>query len=207
MPGGSLADNNVAQKPNTPLNPLSGAAGVSYQVPSGLSTLPVCRHGASPRLYFPLSVLAPSLTCSQCNMCFSRYSISLTSMILLCLEAKVDVAGHCEEVEMWKCSWARDHTETDIETKTYSNVCSCVRLYRPVMEQRSWWAKSLQAWARWMLSDKKDQELSGSKTKINLRLLKLFWIYEVQSLISFILVFHIIEKYIVMVCKGKHWVV
>lgn len=165
MPGGSLADNNVAQKPNTPLNPLSGAAGVSYQVPSGLSTLLVCRHGASPCLYFPLSVLAPSLTCSQCNMCFSRYSISLTSMIPLCLQAKVDVAGHCEEVEMWKCSWARDHRERERETKTYSSVCSCVSLYRPVMGQRSWWVKSLQAWASLMLSDMKIKDFVGLKPK------------------------------------------
>lgn len=53
VPGGSLPDNNVAQKPNTPLNPLSGAAGVSYQVPSGLSTL--LRPGTSPLFYFPLN--------------------------------------------------------------------------------------------------------------------------------------------------------
>lgn len=99
MPGGSLADNNVAQKPNTPLNPLSGAAGVSYQVPSGLSTLSLCRRGTSLLLYFPLNGSPPSLTCSQSNMCFFRYSIPLTSMILLRLQNRVDVAGRCEEGE------------------------------------------------------------------------------------------------------------
>lgn len=133
MPGGSLADNNVAQKPNTPLNPLSGAAGVSYQVPLGLSTISMCWHGTSPLLYFPLHVLPPSLTCSQSNMCFFRHSISLTSMILFCLQGKVDVAGHYEEGEMWKCSCV--HTEMEVKTKhlqfLWTNICSCMSLYWP----------------------------------------------------------------------------
>lgn len=100
VPGESLADNNVAQ------HATKSPSWVCWCVISSSLWLlyPMWWHGTHPVLHFPLHVLPPSLTCSQSNMCFFRYSISLTSMIPLCLQGKVDVAGHLEEEWANGCS-------------------------------------------------------------------------------------------------------
>lgn len=96
VPVGRLADNNVAWKPNTTLNPLSGPSGVSYEVLLRLPTL-CAVEGHLHSFNFPFKVLPPSLSCSYSYMCSFQFSVSLSSTIHCCLLSKVDVAGHWEE--------------------------------------------------------------------------------------------------------------
>lgn len=135
MPGGSPADNNVAQKPNTPLNPLSGPAGVSYQVPSGLSTLCVPARDNSTPFHFALNGAASITNLEPLLYGFLQIVNSphlSGSLPPFCLQSKVDVAGHCEEGD------AHLHVAAQRQMplqRTYSNVSSCMSSHRPEIRE------------------------------------------------------------------------